>query len=236
MFSDITEHKKAEGRIKASLAEKEVLLREIHHRVKNNLAAIMGLIDLRGQTIDDETERTALAELSTRIRSMALVHEQLYKSEDFSRIDFQDYLDVLVCHLLISYERSSDIRVSVAAKDVEMELDIAIPCGLIITELVTNAIKYAFPEGRPTGSGGCEIAISMEYDGDAYTLIVADNGVGLPLDLDWTNPDTLGLLLIKMLGQHQLQGRIELDRTVGTTFRLRFAPVSIHSNSILRLK
>ena len=106
-----------------------------------------------------------------------------------------------------------------------MGLDNAVPCGLFITELTTNAYKYAFPAGRPRpGTGGCEIAVSAAWDGATYTLTVADNGVGLPEDLDWTNTKTLGLLLVKMLGQHQLQGTIEVDRTLGTTFRLQFTP------------
>jgi two-component sensor histidine kinase len=225
----LSERLRAESALRTSLAEKEVLLKEVHHRVKNNLAAIMGLLDLQGQKLNDEPARTALAELSARIRSMALVHEQLYQSEDFSRIDFQDYLEALIAHLRSSYEQSGDIHVSVAAAGVEMDLDSAVPCGLLITELVTNALKYAFPAGRPRpGTGGCEIAVSAEWDDTAYTLTVADNGVGLPADHNWANTKTLGLLLVKMLGQHQLQGRIELDRTGGTSFRLRFTPKDAH--------
>ncbi|MBI5589333.1 MAG: PAS domain S-box protein [Deltaproteobacteria bacterium] len=215
--------RESEEALRTSLAEKEVLLKEVHHRVKNNLASIMGLLDLQGQTMESEPAITALAELSVRIRSMVLVHEQLYQSENFSRIDFQDYLNALIANLLLSYERSGDIQVSVAAKGVEMGLDIAVPCGLLVTELLTNALKYAFPADRPRpGACGCKIAVSAECDGAAYTLVVSDNGVGLPVDLDWANTKTLGLLLVKMLGQHQLQGKIELDRTHGTTFRLRF--------------
>jgi two-component sensor histidine kinase len=225
MFTDITARKEAEDALRISLAEKEVLLKEVHHRVKNNLAAIMGLVDLQEQALDNQAARTALAELSARIRSMALVHEQLYQSENLSRIDFQSYLESLISHLRSSYERFGGIHVSVAAEGVEMGLDNAVPCGLLITELITNAYKYAFPAGRPRpGTGGCEIAVSAAWDGATYTLTVADNGVGLPKDLDWTNTKTLGLLLVKMLGQHQLQGTIEVDRTLGTTFRLQFTP------------
>jgi two-component sensor histidine kinase len=225
MFTDITARKEAEDALRISLAEKEVLLKEVHHRVKNNLAAIMGLVDLQEQALDNQAARTALAELSARIRSMALVHEQLYQSENLSRIDFQSYLESLISHLRSSYERFGGIHVSVAAEGVEMGLDNAVPCGLLITELITNAYKYAFPAGRPRpGTGGCEIAVSAAWDGATYTLTVADNGVGLPEDLDWTNTKTLGLLLVKMLGQHQLQGTIEVDRTLGTTFRLQFTP------------
>ncbi|MFH0730783.1 MAG: histidine kinase dimerization/phosphoacceptor domain -containing protein [Pseudomonadota bacterium] len=227
LTEQIEARKRAEEQIKASLAEKEVLLKEVHHRVKNNLAAIMGLLNLQRQKMDDATARAALAELSVRIKSMAIVHEQLYKSENFSRINFQDYTQALIDHLYLSYHgRSADIHVKVAAKGVVMRLDNAVPCGLLLTELVTNALKFAFPEGRPRrpGADTCEIAVSAEWDGATYTLTVADNGVGLPVDLDWSNADTLGLLLVKMLGQHQLQGRIELDCSCGTSFRLRFEP------------
>jgi PAS domain S-box-containing protein len=229
--TDITERKLAEKALResdkslrASLEEKDVLLKEVHHRVKNNLAAIMGLIDLQGQSSDEQT-RAAMAELSDRIRSMSLVHEQLYRSESFARIDFQDYLNVLTAHLCSSYQSSRNIHVSVAASGVKMGLDSAVPCGLLITELVTNAFKYAFPAGRLcSGAVGCEIVVSVEWDGAAYTLTVSDNGVGLPAGLDWTKTKTMGLLLVKMLGQHQLQGKIEVDYTGGTRFRLRFVP------------
>lgn len=223
--TDITERKRADEALRTSLAEKEVLLKEVHHRVKNNLAAIMGLLALEGQALNDGPARTALAELSTRIRSMALVHEQLYRSEDLSRIKFKDYLEALIAHLRLSYECFGNIHVGVTAAGVVMGLDNAVPCGLLITELVTNAFKYAFPEGRPRpGACRCEIAVSAEWDGAAYLLSVADNGVGLPAEMDWRNTKTLGLVLVRMLGQHQLQGRIELDRDCGTAFRLRFSP------------
>jgi two-component sensor histidine kinase len=216
--------RKSDKALRASLEEKDVLLKEVHHRVKNNLAAIMGLIDLQEQSSDEQT-RAAMTDLSNRIRSMSLVHEQLYQSENFARIDFQDYLNVLTAHLRSSYQSSRNVHVSVAASGVKMGLDSAVPCGLLITELVTNAFKYAFPAGQTcSGASGCEVAVSAEWDGAAYTLTVADNGVGLPAGLDWTKTKTMGLLLVKMLGQHQLQGKIEVDYTGGTRFRLRFVP------------
>ncbi len=212
--------------LRTALSEKEVLLKEVHHRVKNNLAAILGLLDLQGQMISDESARASMMELSNRIRSMALVHEQIYQSNDFSQIDFQDYLETMCVHLRSSYHHlSGDISISVSAVGIMMGLDIAVPCGLLITELVTNSFKHGFPARRScTGAGGCKIDVSAQWDGIAYTLVVADNGVGLPAGLDWTNAKTLGLALVKMLGQHQLQGRIEVDCTGGTMFRLRFAP------------
>lgn len=210
-----------EDALRSSLAEKVTLLQEIHHRVKNNLAAIMGLLDLQG----DKPSGTALAELRDRIRSMALVHQQLYQSDNYSRIDFQDYLDALIGHLHSAYDNRGDIQVGIAASGVEMGLDSAVPCGLLITELVTNAFKYAFPEGRPRSEAGtCQITISAAWDGTTYFLEVADNGVGLPAEIDWATSETMGLLLVRMLGRHQLQGQIEVDRSNGTAFRLQFAP------------
>jgi PAS domain S-box-containing protein len=215
----------ADAALRTSLAEKEVLLKEVHHRVKNNLAAIIGLMELEAQSLNNELARTSLEELSSRIRSMALVHEQLYRSENFARIDFKEYLDSLMVHLQSSYERSADIHVSVTATGVRMGLDNAVPCGLLITELVTNAFKYAFPVGFSRGgAGNCQIIVSAEWDGGTYTLVVADNGVGFPADMDWMNTRTLGLELVRMLGHHQLRGRIDLDRNCGTAFRLRFSP------------
>jgi PAS domain S-box-containing protein len=223
--SDITGRKQAEETLRTSLAEKEMLLKEVHHRVKNNLAAIMGLLDLAGYTLADVPARACLADLSARIRSMALVHEQLYRSENFARIDFKGYLESLIAHLRSSYERSRNITVRVAGMRVFMGLDNAVPCGLFVTELVTNAFKYAFPEGRcRPGAVSCEIVVSVGWDGDTYLLEVADNGVGLPAGVDWMNTKTLGLVLVRMFGQHQLQGRIELDQDGGTAFRLRFSP------------
>lgn len=223
---DIDERKRAEDARQALLAEKEMLLKEVHHRVKNNLAAIMGLVDMQGQQLADESAGKALTALSARIRSMALVHEQLYKSDNFTRIDMQEYLETLISHLRLSYDRTGEgVQVNVAAAGVAMGLDNAVPCGLLITELLTNAYKYAFPNDLAgDGAGSCEIAIRVSRDGTAYNLEVADNGVGLPKDFDWTKSKTLGLVLVGMLGRHQLQGEVELDGRNGTRFRLRFEP------------
>ena len=224
---DITERKRAQDALQTALTEKEILLKEVHHRVKNNLMAIMGLVDMQGQAMDIEPAKSALKELCSRIRSMALVHEQLYQSQDFSRIDFQGYLESLITHLRSSYEEQRDIGVTVNAAGIEMCLDSAIPCGLLITELVTNAFKYAFPAGRHRAVDlHCEITVEVRRDGESYTLTVADNGIGMPAGMDWTKAETLGLQLVRMLGEHQLQGRIEMNQTDGTMFRLRFSPMS----------
>lgn len=217
--------RESEAALRSSLAEKELLLQEVHHRVKNNLAAILGLIDLQGQTLDGQAGGAALAELKIRVKSMALIHEHLYHSESFACIDFQDYLEALIAYLYASHEHCCAIRVSVTATGVKMGLHSAVPCGLLITEAVTNAFKYAFPAGLPhSGAGACEITVSAAWDGAMYTLAIADNGVGLPVDVDWMSTQTLGLRLVKMLAQLQLQGQIELDRSSGTAFRLQFAP------------
>jgi two-component sensor histidine kinase len=220
---DITERKRAETLLKASLAEKEVLLREVHHRVKNNLASIIGLLDLQKDKVADEVALASLKELADRILSMALVHERLYRSDDLSRIDFQGYINDLTSHLLNSYGTCSLTRCIVEATGVEMGLEMAIPTGLIINELVTNAMKHAFPRGEPgPGSEGCEILVAMQKVEDAYTLTVADNGVGLPPDLDWRTCPSLGLRLVSMLGEHQLGGQLHLEHSEGTRFVLRF--------------
>ena len=225
MFTDINERKQAEDALRASVLEKEILLKEVHHRVKNNLAAIIGLVDMQGLTMDIEPARTALSELSARIKSMSLVHEQLYQSENFSRIDFQNYLEALSNGLRLSYGDNRDINISVHAQGIELGLDSAIPCGLIVTELVTNAYKYAFPGGRQRpGANRCEITVVMDRDDAAYVLTVADNGIGLSSDVDWRMTETLGMLLVRMLGEHQLQGVIELDTREGTAFKLWFRP------------
>jgi PAS domain S-box-containing protein len=220
---DITERKRSEEALRASLEEKEVLLREVHHRVKNNLAAIIALLDMQCQLMNDAAAAVVLAEVGGRIRSMALIHEKLYWSENLAQIGFVDYLQALISHLRTSFTATADIRWLVRA-DTAINLDAAIPCGMIVNELVTNALKYAFPDCRPRpGAGDCEITVSLDRDGNACTLVVADNGVGLPATLDWTTTKTLGLRLVRMLGQHQLGGSIELDRTAGTRFVLRFS-------------
>jgi two-component sensor histidine kinase len=222
-IEDITERKRAEEALQASLAEKEVLLREVHHRVKNSLAAIIGLLALQRQVIDNSTVTAALEDLSGRIKAMALVHEKLYRSENLSRIDIQDYLKALISHLRTSFGSRGNIRCTIAADGIEMDLDTAVPCGMIVNELITNSLKHGFPGDKPRpGASHCELTVSMEWDGTTYALVVADNGVGLPADLDWVATKSLGLRLVRMLGQHQLQGHIELDRTNGTRFTLTF--------------
>jgi PAS domain S-box-containing protein len=220
---DITGRKQMEEALNRSLQEKEVLLREVHHRVKNNFASIIGLVELQHQGVTDPLTSALLTQLTQRLRSMALVHEMLYQSESLDQIDFHRYVQSLCHSLQDAFSPSGVIRVQAAAPGVWMSLDHAIPCGLIVNELVTNAFKYAFPDYKPYSEADyCEIQVSAHWDGKVYNVIVADNGVGLPDTLDWMNAPSLGLLLVRMLGRHQLQGRIELDRTSGAHFSLWF--------------
>ena len=217
------ERRQASEALRASLAEKEALLMEVHHRVKNNLAAIIALLEMQRQTSDD-TASTALLELGGRIRSMALVHENLYQSGNVSKINFQKYFEKLICDIRVLFGVHSLIRSRVTA-DVETDIDIAIPCGMIVNELISNGFKHAFPGAAPRpGAGYCEINISMEWHENTYILTVGDNGVGLPAGMDWTKTKTLGLKLVRMLGQRQLRGEISVDTTNGTCFMLRFSP------------
>ena len=223
VMSNINERKRSEEALQKSLSEKEALLMEVHHRVKNNLAAIIALLEMQRRTQDDTTSK-ALLTLGGRIRSMALVHDILYQSGNLTRINFQEYFEKLIREMRILFRMHSHIRCRVTA-DIELSLDMAIPCGMIVNELISNCFKYAFPDALPRpGAACCEINISMEWDGNTHILIVGDNGVGLPADLDWKKTKTLGLRLVRMLGQRQLHGEISVDGTNGTCFMLRFTP------------
>jgi len=221
--TDITEKRQSEEALKNSLAEKEVLLREVHHRVKNNMAAIIGLFNLQRQAMNNPQAQTIMNDLSSRVKAMSLVHEKLYRSESLAKIDFQDYLQSLISHLRSSFG-SPTIRCEIKAFGVEMPLDLAVPCGMIINELIINALKYAFPNERPeTVKKDDWILVTAHRDNDIFHLSVADNGVGLPQGFDLKTVKSLGLVLVRMLGQHQLGGRYEVDQTGGTRFNLIFS-------------
>ncbi|MBW2204116.1 MAG: GAF domain-containing protein [Deltaproteobacteria bacterium] len=213
------ERKLAEERVKTSLEEKEVLLREIHHRVKNNMQVITSLLRLQSDTINDQQYADMFRESQERIRSMALIHETLYQSEDFANIDFDGYLRTLINSLFISYGASPDkISLKIETNDLSLELDYAIPCGLIINELVSNSLKYAFPEDRKG-----EISVTLRsITENEVELTVSDNGIGIPDELDLGTIESVGLDLVKVLAEHQLEGKIELKRTGGTSFSIRF--------------
>ncbi|MBM9536090.1 PAS domain S-box protein [Desulfobulbus alkaliphilus] len=219
---DITERKRYEQQLATALSEKEVLLREIHHRVKNNLAAIISLMDMQRRTLEDPNGQVIFTELSNRIRSMSLVHEKLYRADSLATIDFHDYTQALISHLRTTFG-SPEITCLVDAPGSNIPLDLASPCGLIVNELVTNALKYAFPEGKPRpGNNDCRILVSFHRDKDTYTLTVADNGIGWPPGFDWTETKTLGMTLVRMLGRHQLGGQYVVDQDNGTSITLTF--------------
>ena len=216
---DITERKKAEEQIKVSLKEKEILLREIHHRVKNNMQVITSLLSLQSDTIKDQEYADMFRESQERIRSMALIHETLYQSEDFANIDFDGYLWALINNLFISYGINPEIiSMKIKTNDLSLALDYAIPCGLIINELVSNCLKHAFPDER---EGEIQIVL-QEISENEIELTVSDNGMGIPEEFDFGTTESLGLDLVKVLAEHQLGGRIEMNGTGGTRFSIRF--------------
>jgi PAS domain S-box-containing protein len=216
---DITERKLAEEQIKASLKEKEILLREIHHRVKNNMQVVISLLRLQSDKIKDQQYVEMLKESQDRIKSMALIHEKLYQSEDFANIDFDGYVKALVNSLFISQGVSPDkISLKMEIADISLGLDYAIPCGLIINELVSNSLKYAFPKER---QGEIRIGLQKTSENEVE-LTVSDNGIGIPEGLDFGTIESLGLDLVKILAEHQLGGKIELNRAGGTSFSFRF--------------
>jgi PAS domain S-box-containing protein len=221
--TDITQRKQTAKQLKESLYEKEVLLKEIHHRVKNNMQVICSLLNLQSASISDPQTLEILQEGQNRVASMALVHEQLYQSEDLARIDFAEYVENLAANLLSSYHVNSDrIALKINVEHIHLSVDVAIPCGLIINEIVTNSLKYAFPLGK---SG--EICIEFHSDNNNQLLLsLSDNGIGLPPDFDIQNTETLGLKLVTAL-TGQLSGTIVLNRNVGTEFKITFTEKSL---------
>ncbi len=225
---DITPRKQMEEQIRASLEEKEVLLREIHHRVKNNLNVIISLIDMQERQSADEEVSIALTELQERVRAIAMVHEDLYHSENLARIDFRNYLGNLAADLFTVFD-SSGISLNITVADVALTADAAIPVGLIVNELITNALKHAFPKGnRQRRENRSEICIICRQEDGVCLLTVQDNGLGLPTDLDWHATGSLGLRMIRILAQ-QLKGTLQVDGGDGTTISIAFpaAPESI---------
>ncbi|MCE9611969.1 MAG: CHASE2 domain-containing protein [Chthoniobacter sp.] len=197
--------------------EKDVLLKEIHHRVKNNLQIISSLLNLQSDYIKDPAALLVFTESRNRVRSMALIHEKLYQSHDLARIDFADYIRSLTSSLTAGYAgRSSSGRSGVESEDVMLGVDAAVPCGLIVNELVTNCLKYAFPNGR---SGQIQIAVLR--DAGKLRLSVADDGVGFPHDIDFRNSESLGMQIITTLTE-QLDGSVQMFNGTGTKFEITF--------------
>jgi PAS domain S-box-containing protein len=217
-FTDITERKNAEDSIRASLEEKEILLKEVHHRVKNNLQVVSGLLNLQANFVEDPMVREYFKESQNRVKTMALMHEDLYQKDNLASIDFAEYMSNLADNLMVSYGAASNgISLELDLNSALLILDTAIPCGLIVNELLSNSFKYAF-QGR--SSGRIYLGFHPTEDNHFY-IKVSDNGVGFPEGMDFRKSKSMGLQLVTVLVE-QLGGTIEMDVENGTTFQIRF--------------
>jgi two-component sensor histidine kinase len=217
---DITERKNMEEQLRQALKEKETLLREIHHRVKNNMQIISTLLKLQMRNAGDEKTRAMFRDSQNRILSMAMIHEKLYQSEGLHRIDLKDYIIDLAREVFTSFgDLSAGINLTTEINEIALGLDTAIPCGLIIIELLSNALKYAFPPDH--GEGEIFIGLRSEDQG-WFGLTVSDNGVGLPADLIIDRLKSLGLRLVSDLARYQLDGDMRISREQGTRVYVRF--------------
>ena len=204
--------KEFEKKIINSLNEKNILIREIHHRVKNNLQIISSLLNLQSKYIDDDEILTIFSESQNRIKSMALIHEKLYHSNDFSKVDFSSYIKTIARQLVSSI--NPKVAVNIKCDDISMTIEQAIPCGLIINELITNSLKYAFPNNRYG-----KILITIEETNSEYILVIEDNGIGFPQKINFRTTETLGMQLVVILTE-QLSGKIEMKINNGTIFTI----------------
>jgi len=201
--------------IRASLDEKVILLREIHHRVNNNLQIIISLVSLQMRQTDNPLLKQIMSETQNRVRAMSLVHEKLYHSDSLSHIDFADYTRFLATQLFSSYGTDTRrVQLDFALEKILLDINTAVPLGLLMNELISNSLMHAFPDGREG-----VISISGGYKGDLITLVVRDNGIGIPKDFDWKNATSLGMGLISSLVD-QVDGTITLDRSSGTAFTI----------------
>lgn len=216
MYVDMTEQKKAERKMQQSLKEKDTLLSEIHHRVKNNLAVISGLLELQVEQSKLEEVRTALRESQSRIMSMAVVHERLYQSESLSKLESNDFVNKLVQTVSEAHDMSAKkIAIKTDVDSFSLQVTEAIPIGLILNELMVNAYKHAFPK-KENG----RISISFKKEGRQVTMAVRDNGVGLSSEPDLENPKTMGMILIQTLTR-QLDGKLKMYNNEGLTAELK---------------
>ncbi|MFO7446352.1 MAG: histidine kinase dimerization/phosphoacceptor domain -containing protein, partial [Ignavibacteriaceae bacterium] len=229
LSQEIVERKKAEAKVHTSLEEKEVLLKEIHHRVKNNLQVISSLLYLQSTKVKDKETLNLFEDSQNRIKSMALIHEKLYQSKDFADINFFEYVHGLLQHLNRSYKKTGlPVKTVIDMKEINLSLDTAISCGLIVNELVTNAYKYAFPPdwvSQHIQEDGLQIKIKMEKGKEnKYILTVSNNGISIPENLDIKKVNSLGLKLVSSMVQ-QLDGSIEISRDTGTQFKISFEDI-----------
>ncbi len=215
------EQKEARATIQKALEEKELLLREIHHRVKNNLQVISSMLILQQYKQQNQKTIEAFSAAGNRVQSIALVHELLYQSETIASIEFESYINKLIRHLFDMYLKEKRVTFKIGAGHTVLAIEDAIPCGLIVNELISNSLKYAFPGNTP---GTIGIYLS-HMDENRYQLIVSDNGIGLDRDIDWDSTTTLGLTLVRELVEGQLEGNLELEAGQGTTWTITWNSV-----------
>jgi PAS domain S-box-containing protein len=213
---DMTEHKQMQKQAREAL-HREMLLKEIHHRVKNNLQVISSLLFLQSTDVRDTATLEILKESQSRVKAIAFIHEKLYLSERLDKVDFADYLRDLVAELVRTYQVRNNVAIHTDIEGVHLGIDAALPCGLIITELVSNVLKHAFPK---EAKGEVWISMHTTCNGQ-LVLTVRDNGIGLPAGFEWQKSKSLGLRLVSDLTM-QLRGKMEVDGSAGTTFRLTF--------------
>ena len=216
--TDISEQKKDKERLEALVQEKDILLAEVHHRVKNNMQIITSLLNLQSEDVTDERTRALLEESRNRIQSMALVHEQLYRSREYANIDFTEYVNQLASTLFSMYQVDlGDIQFRVDAENVNLDLERAIPCGLLLNELLTNSLKYAFSRDKKG-----KLWVKLSPRNGEMVLQVGDDGIGLPENFDIRNTKSLGLQLVNLLVEHDLHGNIVQENKNGTQYRIKF--------------
>lgn len=210
------------------VSEKDGLLREIHHRIKSNLQLVVSLLNLQADRLNDPAARAALKESRQRVRTISLIHEQLYRTENRGRVGLYRYLQSLISNIASSFgERGSRVSIEWDLEEAELPIGKAVPLGLLVNELLTNAIQHAFPDGRP---GKIRVSLSRPPDG-GVVLTVADDGVGIPAELDFRKTETLGLQIVTLLAE-QLDGRIDLGSEGGTRFRIEFKETLFRPNSL----
>ena len=216
---DITERKLSEEKLKASLEDQVTLLREVHHRVKNNLQTVISLIQMRSLEIHDPASLRVISELQEQIRTISVIYQELFQSERLSQVSMQPYFELLISHLLKLFRKENHIRLEVNCANTVLDAEWAMPCGLIVNELVTNALKYAFPDEFKGHPG---IIVKLWREDDTHYLQVSDNGVGLPDSLDIRNPSTIGMQLVNLWAQRQMNGTLDIRFINGTVITVSF--------------